>query len=89
VRDQAIEVLKVLIRYAKHEIEDPSRMDSLIIAAVLSVFDDRATFYLKHKVDDHPKKTEKEDSKSEDAEKESQDVEMVDVPVDASGSGAT
>ena len=46
-----MEVLKVLVRYLKHEVEDSSRMDDEIISSCLVLFDEKESFFRNHKIE--------------------------------------
>ena len=66
--EEAIAILKTLVRYLKLELEDPQRMNGEIIDGLSVILDEKESFYKNHKIDIKPEEAIETDNQKESEE---------------------
>ena len=69
-----MELLKVLARYLKYEVEDPNRLNEGLLDAYMLLFDEYQNFFRNHKIDIPPEE-KKEEAKEKDDKVESSNTD--------------
>lgn len=79
-----MELLKVLARYLKYEVEDPTRLNEGLLDAYMLLFDEYQNFFRNHKID-IPAEEKKDDQIAEDSKAEDSKADSPNIDIEKEG----
>jgi hypothetical protein len=80
-----MDLLKVIARYLKYEVEDPNRMNEGLLDSYMLLFDEYQNFFRNHKIEIPVEENKEEPEKVEDSKPEDSKVDTPDIYIKQEG----